>query len=314
MTGVPSDLPGRRAVLGAAVAACVVWPRALGAAQVRPREVAPWRDLVLRPDLGGEPVSILSRARHAGAISSLVYRGVEYADAADHGRLMQGAIAFNGRYECDNPTQAGGSRDRLNIGGRSSSRRRRAVIHPDGFETVTTMAYWKRPGTDCEIPGLGSSPADNRTRLSDVDYGWRHRFGWSGDPRAVHCAVRYDFAAPRRSAVVEALTIHTPTMFDTMLVLDPRTRSLTEEAALLPDEIREPVILATRDRAHAIGFASLTPDAWYSRYRLATNSKISLVYRPAGPVAGPLCAEAVWTVGTVAEVAATLLGADRRGS
>lgn len=266
-----------------------------------------WRDFTITRNLRAEPVTILSRARHAGAISSLRYRDFEYVDEADHGRLMQGAIAFNNRFECDNPTQAGGSRDRLNLGQRSSSQRLEAWQYPDGFETATRMAYWKRPGTDCTIPGQGSSPTDNRTRQSDVVYRWRHHFEPDGRAGLVHCAIQYALGFARTSAVVEALTIHTPTAFDAIWLLDPVTGALTPQQDQAPAEDASPAILATADSAHAIGFLSATPGATYARWRLPTNSKISLVFRPAIAVQGIIRAETAWSIGTLDEVRQALL-------
>lgn len=280
----------------------------MAAAQAERRAAASsrGRDFTVTQNLRAEPVTILSRARHAGAISSLRYRGFEYADEADHGRLMQGAIAFNNRFECDNPTQAGGSRDRLNLGQRSSSQRMEAWQYPDGFETATRMAYWKRPGTDCEIPGEGSSPTDNRTRVSDVVYRWRHRFEPDGTPGLVHCAIGYELGFGQASAVVEALTIHTPTVFDTLWLLDRATGALSGPAGLEPREDPSPLLLATADGAHAIGFLSPTPGGLYVGWRLPTNSKISLVFRPPGTISGTMTAEALWSIGTLDEVRTAL--------
>lgn len=305
-------LPRRRFLggLGAVGGTALVLSGPAAAAQSgqRPAAGGRWRDFTVTQSLRGEPVTILSRARHAGAVSSLRYRGFEYADAADHGRLMQGAIAFNNRYECDNPTQAGRSRDRLNLAQRSSSRRLEAWLYPDGFGTATRMAYWKRPGTDCEIPGQGSSPADNRTRLSDVTYRWRHRFEPDGAAGLIRCDINYELGFARASAVVEALTIHTPTVFDTIWFLDRATGALGGQAGLEAREDPRPLLLATADGAHAIGFVSRTPGALYVGWRLPTNSKISLVFRPPGAVSGIIAADALWSVGTLDEVRAALTG------
>jgi hypothetical protein len=254
----------------------------------------------------GQELKVKSEGRHAGAFTSMIFRGTQYVDSADHGRLMQGAIAFNDRYECDNPTQAGGSRDIGNLFQRSSSQRLSATIRLNGFDTSTRMAYWKRPGTDCDIPGIGSTPNDNTSRISDVIYDWSHSFGYLGLQNAVKVDIAYTLAFPRNRAVVEALTIHTPTYFDTVHIWDPATDTLTLEPTLTPFEITRPFILSTADGASAIGYLSLSPGATYGSWRLPTNSKISVVYRPISNVQGRMAYSIVWAVGMREEVRTAL--------
>jgi hypothetical protein len=104
------------------------------------------RTLEVRWDVDGEPLVLRSNAGFAGAVSSLRFRGVEHLDAADHGRLLQGAISFDAHGECLNPTQAGSSSDKP---GRSTSRLLSASLGPTGYRTITRMAYWLRPRQSC---------------------------------------------------------------------------------------------------------------------------------------------------------------------
>jgi hypothetical protein len=260
--------------------------------------------IVVNHKIGPDQLTISSEPKFAGAISSLTFRGQQYINSADHGRLMQGAIAYNDRFECLNPTQAGGSRDRENRGGRSTSQRLASFVSRDGFLEVTTrMAFWLRPGMKCTIPQQGRVPVDNKTRLSDDIYKIKHQFGLNGRPNVVGMTISYDIKAAYQSAVVEALTIYTPPAFDTFHAVDLATGTLTLEPTLTPDERNEPLVLSTADGAHAIAFVSLMPGATYARFRFPDTNKISLVYRDRDGITGLNHYSAAWVIGTRDEVA-----------
>jgi hypothetical protein len=266
--------------------------------------VPPNKPLILNHLIGADALIIRSEPKFAGAISSLTFRGQEYVNSADHGRLMQGAIAYNGRLECLNPTQAGGSRDGDNWGGRSTSKRGRSFVSPDGFMEVSTrMAYWLRPGMSCTIPGLGRSRVDNMSRLSGDIYTINHQFDLNGRPNVVSATISCSIENTYDSAVVEALTIYTPPLFDTFHALDPQTGEMKLEPTISPDETPSPVILSTADGAHAIAFISLQTGASYARFRFADTNKISLVYRDSDGITGFNQYRAAWVIGTRDEVA-----------
>lgn len=264
--------------------------------------------LIMSQMIGADQLTLTSAPKFAGAISSMVFRGQEYINSADHGRLMQGAIAYNGRFECLNPTQGGGSRDSGNLGGRSTSVRGHSFVSPDGFMEVTTrMAYWLRPGMSCTIPGLvtngGRSRVDNRSRLSGDVYKIIHNFGLNGRPHVVSVDISYSIARTYQSAVVEALTIYTPPQFNTFHAIDPQTGQMKLEPTITPDETTSPVILSTSDGSHAIAFVSLIPGATYARFRFPDTNKISLVYRDGDGITGINHYSAAWVIGTRDEVA-----------
>lgn len=50
-------------------------------------------------------------SQYAGAISSIVFRGKEFVNSHDHGRLFQTALQVDGFGECHNPTEAGCLKD-----------------------------------------------------------------------------------------------------------------------------------------------------------------------------------------------------------
>jgi hypothetical protein len=263
--------------------------------------------IIMTRKIGDDTLTMRSEAKFAGAISSLTFRGQEYVNSDDHGRLMQGAIAYNLRYECLNPTQAGGSRDRNNIGQRSSSKRLLSYVTKENDVFITTrMAYWLRPGMTCQIPGVGRAPVDNRQRLSGDTYHITHRFDLNGLPNLALMNITYTIEKAYDYAVVEALTIYSPPAFNTFHSIDPLTGTLTPEPTLTSDETPAPVILSTADGAHAIAFISLQKGATYARFRFPDTNKISLVYRDADGITGENSYRAAWAIGTREEVATRL--------
>lgn len=276
--------------------------------------IAPSQPIIIERQINGESLYMESAPNHAGAFTSMKYRGQEYIDKTDHGRLFQGAIAYNGRFECNNPTQAGASRDEKNWGKRSSSKRLDAIIDNDGYFIVTQMAYWLRPKQECIIPGQGKSRVDNTKRLSDTIY-WQ--FGeWNSIkefPNIVKLRVSYarngfkigDFMG-YQSAVVEALTIHTPLEFRRFEILTPNGEFKALNENDFPSETKEPVILSTNDGKSAIAFYSHNEGFFYARWKLPQISKISLVYRVNDGFHG-FNEHAYWIIGTTDEVKAALL-------
>ncbi|MEN9856556.1 MAG: hypothetical protein RLZZ157_1682, partial [Pseudomonadota bacterium] len=192
--------------------------------------------IVFSYPIGADTLVIKGAPKFAGAISGLTFRGQEYVNNTDHGRLMQGAIAYDGLLECLNPTQGGGARDLGNLGGRSTSKRLEAIITPNQeLRVATRMAYWMRPNMRCTLSGNVRSKAVNKKRLSDDVYRITHRFGHSGLPQVVDVTIDYEVAGQYASAVVEALTIYTPPAFDTFHTMDPDTLTLKPEPTLTPD-------------------------------------------------------------------------------
>lgn len=255
----------------------------------------------------GEPLLLRSERGLAGAVSSIRFRGVEFLDSADHGRLLQGAISFAGRGECDNPTLAGASSDGR---GRSTSRLLSAAAGPDRYATITRMAYWLRPGQFCTDPDGRPRPAANRTRLSDVSYAQTFTPGW-GHPNAVHAAVVITPGRERSSAVAEVVTAYAPPRFNTVWLFNPAARRLERDpgAGPLSGEQDRAVVLATADGASALGFLSLSGEGpvRYGRVLLQEVSKINIVHRPEGAyAAAPHPYRYVWIAGALAEVEAAL--------
>ena len=262
--------------------------------------------LEARWSIAGEPLLLRSAPAFAGAVSSIQFRGVEHLDASDHGRLLQGAISFDGRGECLNPTQAGASSDGPR---RTTSRLLSASAGPAGYVTRTRMAFWLRPGQSCTGEDGRPRAAANRARLSDVIYSQHLTPNWRGQPHAVHHAISFTTAVPRRTAVVEALTVYAPARFSVFHTFDGQRLVPDPDVAARPGEQPRAVALSTPDGRHAIGFIAARSrtegeaPARYGRFTYGHTHKLNVVFRPAGPYApGPHAYEAVTVIGALAEV------------
>ena len=297
--------PGKSAPVRFSRAFTLSLPAALAACATLPAD-----RLEARWSVQGEPLVLRSAPPFAGAVSSLQFRGAEHIDASDHGRLLQGAISFDGRGECLNPTQGGASSD----GRRSSSRLLSASAGPAAYATRTRMAYWLRPGQACTGPDGRPRPAANRARVSDVTYAQRLTPGWRGQPHAVHHAITFTPARAHRSAVVEALTVYTPARFSAFHTFDGRRLVGDDRVRAQPGEQPRPVALSTPDGRHAIGFTAARgpgPEgpARYGRFTYADANKLNVVFRPDGPyLPGPHAYQVVTVVGTLDEVERTFQG------
>lgn len=259
--------------------------------------------LVLETRLGREPLRLRSEARFAGAISSMRFRGFEYVNAFDHGRLFQGAVQFEGLGECLNPTLGGSSTDRR----RGSSRLLSQAIGSERWETTTQMAWWNRVGEDvCTTPGGVRRRPAGRGRLSDVLFTQRHCFDAPLAPGVVETEIVLTLGSPRSDVIVEALTLYAPPAF-TAFHLWRDGRLIADDDLGRPGERPDPVVLSTADGAHAFALLSRQGVSGHGRWRFADTSKVNLVYRPSGGLeAGHHSFRCAWAIGTRAEVAAAL--------
>lgn len=98
---------------------------------------------------------ISASASHAGAITSLKYRGVEIVNNYDHGRQIQSSLSLNGKFECYNPNEAG-TLDDQDFPWSTSELLGLAIPSSNRLMTTTDMAYWWiRSGTHaqpCAVP------------------------------------------------------------------------------------------------------------------------------------------------------------------
>jgi hypothetical protein len=207
----------------------------------------------------GKPISVsIDPVRSAGAITSLSYRGVQYVDDFDHGRLIQSAVTLDGLGECLNPTEAGTNADGSNR--TTSSKLLRTSISATAVTTTTRAAYWLTPGENYGQPCGPRTPfreAQNRTVLSNYVISRTLSYYGALIPNLIQAKVTFELPESRAKGIFEALTGYLPPEFDTFLGYDLNTGTLK----LLPwsrlERITtEPIIVARADGSASLGVVS----------------------------------------------------------
>ncbi len=266
--------------------------------------------LTIHGQYKGQTVLLTATRRSAGAIESLQWGGMEFLDASDHGRHLQSAISFDGLGECDNPTEAGASRDGSGPN-RSSSRLLAASAAGNVLSTRSEMAYWLRKGqrsAECRAAmNDGSASRVSSTQLTKTV-----RF-LPGAHNVIEHQISFDLARPRSLAVVEVLTAYMPDRFSVFYRFNPASTHL-ETLSDGPGEQELPVVLATSDGQHALGlYTPKTGDAGvngpgYGRFRFdhAPVTKSNVVFRLQNATAGAHRFVVYTVFGTVDDVRLTL--------
>ncbi len=213
--------------------------------------------------MGPDPIVIKTTDRLAGAIDSLVWRGVEFIDSADHGRQLQSACSFNACgnepfwAEAYNPTEAG---TRLDGAGATSSSKLLS-IESTGSEltTRTQMAFWLAPHEKSPRPNAPGVPARNRSILSNTFLKKKVTLGLPDLSQAIRYDVEFEIAAdegcpdqPFSLAQMEVLTGYMPPAFSKFFTWNPKdgTTAVLSEG---PGEQPLPIIFATETMNHAMG-------------------------------------------------------------
>lgn len=228
-------------------------------------------------------VMLTATTRSAGAIESLQWGGMEFLDANDHGRDLQSALSFDNLGECDNPTEAGASRDGGGVH-RSSSRLLQASVAGNVLRTHSQMAYWLRLGQHSEQCKLASNEGRS-SPVSSTHLAKTVRF-LPGFNNVLEHKISFEFARARSLAVIEVLTAYMPERFGAFYRFNPATSRL-EPLSDGPGEQELPVVLATYDGEYALGL--FTPQTatgglkgpGYGRFRLsfAHVTKSNVVFR-----------------------------------
>lgn len=243
----------------------------------------------IRGAFKGLPVMLTATTRSAGAIESLQWGGMEFIDASDHGRHLQSAVSFDGLIECDNPTEAGASRDGHGPS-TSSSRLLSASVAGNVLRTRSQMAYWLRPGQ--KSPSCGYVRSDLPAPLSSTSLAKTVRF-LPGFGNVLEHRISFELARARSKAQFEALTAYMPEHFAAFYTYDfarDRFGPLSDG----PGEQELPVVLATTDGTHALGL--FTPQTarsdmtgpGYGRWRFNAErvTKSNVVFRVKNAAAG----------------------------
>jgi hypothetical protein len=182
-----------------------------------------------------DKVLLKTSALYGGAFHSLTYRGVEYIDKADHGRLLQSAVSFDGLGECYNPTEGGSW---INAKTQASSK----LFFSGGGYSLSAMGFWFNPHESCALNTVVTS-----------NYRLGKKVVITGNLLTFN--LTYYVPNAHKTATFEALTGYMPlARFRNSISFDPVTR---KEAFLTAQgEQRFPVIHYSNDKLHAIGIYS----------------------------------------------------------
>jgi hypothetical protein len=234
----------------------------------------------------GSPLVIKTSSRFAGAIYSLTWKGQEFINDHDHGRLLQSASSFDGVAECFNPTEAGSASDGTKA---TSTSRLLAITHTnDDLATSTQMAFWLAPGgsdgTHC-LRAINTTAVSNHTLLKNV------QIGFSGMPNVIEYRVAFHTPDDEHhtKAQFEALTGYMPAKFSQFWTYDGTTLTdLPASAGYTAAGVKKggqqilPIITGTPDQSYAIGIYSpdlpqAGRDGGYGRAQFLSGNTISVV-------------------------------------
>jgi hypothetical protein len=256
-------------------------------------------------------VMVTATSRSAGAIESLQWGGIEFLDSNDHGRDLQSAVTYDGLGECDNPTEAGSSKDG-NRPQSTSSQLRRGIVADNVLKTSSYMAYWLPQGNRSAACKRALNAGDP-SRVSSTRLAKTVRF-LPGYDNVLEHRITFDLPRPRALAQFEVLTAYMPRDFAAFYRLDPITGRL-ETLSDGPGEQVLPVVLAMADGTHALGL--FTPQGagpglmgpGYGRWRFKGErvTKSNVVFRQQEAAAGPHRFLVYSVFGTLDDVRATLV-------
>ncbi|HWH22947.1 MAG TPA: hypothetical protein VNT25_06660, partial [Allosphingosinicella sp.] len=283
--------------------------------------------LQMAGSINGDPILLRFDPWFAGAVSELRFRGKSYVNAADHGRLIQSAVSFDGWGECLNPTEAGSVADGRQR--RTTSILLSARVEGASAQMRTRMAYWMPPGAghrvnpkDLQVRSSAqpcredgrfpeATRARNGTAVSDVVLDKRIALR---KPNMLVFDVGFELPRAYRQAMFEALTAYLEPEFDRFYAFERKSGSLLPVKPQLGGA--RPLVVATRDGKHALGITSGRSDLLFAAFRWPDTSKLNC-FAPKEPAkAGKHRFSCTILVGTLEEVRSSLvrLHAARDGS
>ena len=270
-------------------------------------------DLMLSVPVFDSRVVLRAKDSYGGAVTSLTFRGREYLDSADHGRLLQSASSFDGYGECFNPTEGGAARD---SGDEEATVLKQASVSGNRLSTLVDMGFWLGPA-QAYPNGCGDrrelKQAVNRSRTSGHLLAKQLTIGLPGYPNVIENRVTYRVPAAFASATFEASTGYMPLDFSHALYFDAATAT-EHDPGSRQGEQSYPVILATPDGLHAMGvYSPELPQAGlgYGRFTFDDVVKWNCVFRETDIKAGSHVYRCLIVIGTLAEVESTLVRLNR---
>lgn len=246
-------------------------------------------------------VRITSCDWSSGAICSMTWRGKEFIDKKDHGRLLQSASSFNDLGEGYNPTEGGSS------------------MYDDGFypqPSKSSKLLYRRAVNNYLLTDsrMGFWNPVNNSLVSDHYLTKEVRIGALGYSNVIEYKTNFDiqdYSRPLYKGQFEVLTAYMPSEFSQFY-----TVSKSGNVAILPvqpvGEQTEPIMFATSSGSHALGIympglpQPTYPFAGYGRWQFGDCVKFNAVMRFANP-SGNYRFTTYLVIGTQQEVTATLI-------
>lgn len=263
-------------------------------------------------DSGGS-IQVRFSRRFAGAIDSLTWKGKEFVNSYDHGRLIQSAVSFDGLFECLNPTEAGSRAD----GGGQASSSKLLALQARGSDVIisTRMAYWLRPGeTSASCPNTAASYDQeiSREMIEKVV-----RFVPKREEKVLEQSIAFWVSERHEKATFEVLTGYMPMEFGSFYGLNIHDKTLISVPSG-DGEQALPLIFSSSDGEYAMGIYCANSavgkemmELRYGRWRFPSDDvgnatvKWNCVHREAH-VEGEYTFRAYVALGTLREVADTL--------
>lgn len=220
-------------------------------------------EVSIRKNANGSLISVSVHPQvHAGAIDSLIFRGVQYVDNRDHGRQIQTAVQVDGLGECLNPTEAGSKADGEKQS--TSSVPLAAYRSRNVLTTKTRAAFWLAPsepyGRRCGMFRT-EEKAQNKTVLSRYTIARTTRFYGAAIANLLLVNVTVTMPEKQQSVVVEGLTGYLPAEFHNFYSYDPRSHQLQPLSAGTTEHwVTTAIIISTKDGHSAMGVFS--PQIW----------------------------------------------------
>ena len=269
-------------------------------------------DLSIAVPVFESKVIIQTRSEYSGAISSIFFRGKEYIDSRDHGRLLQSASSFDGYGECFNPTEGGASRDskKQNVSSLKS-------INSKGNQiwTVVNMGFWLNPKQSYP-QGCGGKQffkqAINTTSSSGHILEKHITVGLLNFPNVINHQVTFKVPSYFDDATFEASTAYVPKEFSHSLFFDSKLGKEIDSGNKQGEQAF-PVILATPDGLHAIGvYSPQLPqnEVGYGLFSFPDVNKWNCVFREKKILPKPYSYQCMVVFGTLSEVENTIIKLD----
>lgn len=165
---------------------------------------------LIGPITNGTRILLSTRARFAGAVNDIRFKGMPCVNDDDHGRLCQIAIAYDDLGERDNPTEAGSLRDGEKL--TTTSKLLHFSTTPSTIHSVVRAAYWK--------------PVNGKA-LSDTILEKTLTVGIPGFPNVIRLDSIIHIPVNRRRVVIESPAFYMPPNFRMFQLFDPVANTIT---------------------------------------------------------------------------------------